>query len=63
MNEFIDDHHEAHWVEPLCTVLSITQSTYYDYVARCPSASLFGAEIVKPFVKCSALPILFRFRL
>ena len=29
----------------------------------CQSASLFGANIVKPFVERSVLPILFRFQL
>ena len=31
---FIDDHHEAHGVEPICKVLPIAMSTYYDHVAR-----------------------------
>ena len=31
---FIDDHREAHGVEPICKVLPIAPSTYYDHVAR-----------------------------
>ncbi len=37
MIAFIDDHREAHGVEPICKVLQIAPSTYYDHVAsvRC----------------------------
>ena len=31
---FIDDRREAHGVEPICKVLPIAPSTYYDHVAR-----------------------------
>ena len=31
---FIDDHREAHGVEPIYKVLPIAPSTYYDHVAR-----------------------------
>ena len=34
MIAFIDDHREAHGVEPICKVLPIALSTYYDHVAR-----------------------------
>ena len=34
MIAFIDDHREAHGVEPICKVLPIAPSTYYDHVAR-----------------------------
>ena len=34
MIAFIDDHREAHGVEPICKVLQIAPSTYYDHVAR-----------------------------
>ena len=30
MIAFIDDHREAHGVEPICKVLPIAPSTYYD---------------------------------
>ena len=33
MIAFIDDHREAHGVEPICKVLQIAPSTYYDHVA------------------------------
>ncbi|WP_146671363.1 IS3 family transposase [Thioclava sp. L04-15] len=31
---FIDDHREAHGVEPICRVLPIAPSTYYDHLAK-----------------------------
>ncbi len=31
---FIDDHREAHRVEPICRVLPIAPSTYYDHLAK-----------------------------
>ena len=34
MIAFIDDHREAHGVEPICKVLPIAPSTCYDHVAR-----------------------------
>ena len=34
MIAFIDDHREAHGVEPICKVLPIAPSTYYDHMAR-----------------------------
>ena len=33
MIAFIDDHRETHGVEPICKVLPIAPSTYYDHVA------------------------------
>ena len=34
MIAFIDDHREAHGIEPICKVLPIAPSTYHDHVAR-----------------------------
>ena len=34
MIAFIDDHREAHGVEPICRVLPIAPSTYYDHVTK-----------------------------
>jgi hypothetical protein len=34
MIAFIDDHCGAYGVEPICRVLPIAPSTYYDHVAR-----------------------------
>ena len=34
MIAFIDDQRDAHGVEPICKVLPITPSTYFDHVAK-----------------------------
>ena len=34
MIAFIDDHREAYGVEPICGVLPIAPSTYYEHVAK-----------------------------
>lgn len=34
MIAFIDDHREAHGVEPICKVLPIAPSTYHAHAAR-----------------------------
>lgn len=34
MIAFIDDHHAAHGVEPICKVLPIAPSSYYDHAAK-----------------------------
>jgi putative transposase len=40
MIAFIDDHREAHGVEPICKVLPIAPSTYHDHVAKRRDARL-----------------------
>jgi putative transposase len=34
MVDFIEAHRDAHGVEPICTVLPIAPSTYYDHLAK-----------------------------
>lgn len=34
MTAFIDDHRDAHGVEPICKVLPIAPSTYFDHLAK-----------------------------
>ena len=34
MKAFIDEHHDAYGVEPICKVLPIAPSTYYAHAAR-----------------------------
>jgi len=34
MIAFIDDHRQAHGVEPICRVLPIAPSTYHEHLAR-----------------------------
>lgn len=38
MIRFVDDHKEAHGVEPICQVLEVAPSTYYAAISREPSA-------------------------
>ncbi|WP_420891140.1 IS3 family transposase, partial [Minwuia thermotolerans] len=44
MIAFIDDHREAHGVEPICKVLPIAPSTYRDHVARRRDPSRLSAR-------------------
>ena len=34
MIAFIDEHRQAHGVEPICKILPIAPSTYYDHAAK-----------------------------
>ena len=45
MIAFIDDHREAHGVEPICKVLPIAPSTYYDHVARRRDPARLSARV------------------
>ena len=56
MIAFIDDHREAHGVEPICKVLPIAPSTYHAHVARGAdpakrSARAKGDAALKPEVR------------
>ena len=44
MIAFIDDHREAHGVEPICKVLPIAPSTYHDHVAKRVDPSRLSAR-------------------
>jgi len=44
MIAFIDDHRDAHGVEPICRVLPIAPSTYHDHVARRADPSRLSAR-------------------
>jgi len=44
MIAFIDDHREAHGVEPICKVLPIAPSTYHAYVAKRVDPSRLSAR-------------------
>jgi putative transposase len=44
MIAFIDDHREAHGVEPICKVLPIAPSTYHDHVAKRADLSRLSAR-------------------
>ncbi|MER8868303.1 IS3 family transposase [Mesorhizobium sp. M0751] len=45
MIAFIDDHREAHGVEPICKVLPIAPSTYHDHVAKRIDPSRLSARV------------------
>jgi putative transposase len=44
MIAFIDDHREAHGVEPICKVLPIAPSTYHDHIAKRVDPSRLSAR-------------------
>ena len=43
MTSFIDEHREVHGVEPICAVLPIAPSTYYETCARKGMDEICGA--------------------
>ena len=51
MVAFIDDHRDAYGVEPICTVLPIAPSTYYDAKARPPSPRTVRDEQLKTQIR------------
>lgn len=56
MKAFVDDHRDAYGVEPICRVLPIAPSTYYEHAARHADPSLLPArakrdEVVKVEVR------------
>ena len=50
MVAFIDDHREDYGVEPICRVLQIAPSTYYDAKTRPPSARAVRDEQLKAHI-------------
>ena len=44
MIAFIDDHREAHGVEPICNVLPIAPSTYHAHAAKRVDPSRLSAR-------------------
>ena len=56
MIAFIDDHRQAHGVEPICKVLPIAPSTYHDHVAKRADSEKLSARAkqdleLKPEIK------------
>jgi len=47
MTAFIDVHREVYGVEPICRVLPIAPSTYYEYKARASDPSRLPARVVR----------------
>jgi len=44
MIAFINDHREAHGIEPICKVLPIARSTYHAHVAKRVDPSRLSAR-------------------
>ena len=42
MKAFIDDHRAIYGVEPICKVLPIAPSTYYEHAGSCPASGSPG---------------------
>ena len=51
MVAFVDDHREEFGVEPICRVLQIAPSTYYDVKARSPSARARRDQQLMPEIR------------
>ncbi len=50
MVEYIDQHREVYGVEPICAVLPIASSTYYDNKKRPPSARAIRDAVMMPIL-------------
>lgn len=53
MKTFIDDHREAYGVEPICKVLPIAPSTYYEHAARKADPEQLPARLRRDEVLCT----------
>jgi len=51
MIAYIAEHKEAYGVEPICEVLPIAPSTYYDAKKRPPSARALRDAVLKPEIR------------
>ena len=50
MIAFIDDHRQAHGVEPICKILQIAPSTYHDHVAKRADPARLSARAKRDMV-------------
>ena len=55
MTAFINDHREVYGVEPICKVLPIAPSTYYDQAARLVDPALRPARAIRDETLCSEI--------
>ncbi len=55
MVSFIDDHRGFYGVEPICTVLPIAPSTYYEQKARLADPSRVPARVRRDAVLCQEI--------
>jgi putative transposase len=55
MIAFIDDHRAVHGVEPICRVLPIAPSTYYEHVGRRADPSKLPARAKRDAELCGQI--------
>jgi len=55
MTSFIDEHRETYWVEPICAMLPIAPSTYYEQKARQADPSRLPACVRRDVALCEEI--------
>ncbi len=55
MIPFIDDHRQVYGVEPICRVLPIAPSTYYQHVARRVDPARLSARAQRDAMLCGEI--------
>jgi len=55
MKAFIDEHREVYGVEPICKVLPIAPSTYYEHAARKADPSRISARAKRDAFLCAQI--------
>jgi putative transposase len=53
MTAFINDHRDIYGVEPICKVLPIAPSTYYDQAAKLADPALRPARAIRDETLCA----------
>ena len=56
---FIDAHRDAHGVEPICNILPIAPSTYYDHLAKRADPTLRSDRAKRDAELCPAIERVF----
>jgi len=60
MTSFVDEHREAYGVEPICAVLPIAPSTYYEQKARQADPSRLPERARRDAVLCEEIERVWR---
>jgi beta-phosphoglucomutase-like phosphatase (HAD superfamily) len=60
MTSFVDEHREAYGVEPICTLLPIAPSTYYEHKARQADPSRLPERARRDAVLCEEIARVWR---
>jgi putative transposase len=55
MITFIDDHRQVYGVEPICKVLPIAPSTYYQHVARRADPARLPTRVQRDAMLCGEI--------